>query len=503
MLLKKVVAYTVVVLGIALSALTLRVRAEGGRIVLSPDHSYESDAYVTEEGAVPSSSSPDFYEFAVSGITAAGGVAYAESDKVTLSLVAYGNAPTVCDPCTLYNQEDLGASIQHGGLILEKRVGDERAFHRVGVLVNLFEDNPFGIEELYVFSSQELHRGITLRVTVLYATKAVPPLRHSDVYEIRVLRPETHFCLSAGNGWTDLDDGGTVTEGNGILCEFGRDVFVEMSYNGGAFVRIPNGTRVDLVGQYRFRTEACDGTRECKTVYIIPSADDAPTVYFPMGVIQGIYIFDEASAVPTYLRGATLTIPEAPPFLPALTGRMVNHDSGEIWEFPPDGRAHSISPEEGDYTVTLTVGNGSSGITDLFTFRFHVWESYGESVNHTILKRTDMTLPPAFTLLRADTDRAVATCEAKQRELIYGVPLMEQLEAGEWVIAEYRGDVLLDMYGIRVPDATGALADRELEASAKRESTSCRSFVAPRAWFLVVVAVTVPIFLRKREEDPT
>lgn len=465
--------------------------AETDRMTIPLADSYVSSSY-TVDGANRFPMFPNFYTLELQGVTPYGvGEALATSGIVSLSLRAH-DAPTVRDACTVYNGRELGASVQHGALILEKKVGDKPDFAIIGTLVNIFEDNPDGIEDLYVASTSDLREGITLRLTLLYATRLSPALRYTELYEIRIKNPDTAFLLSADSGESNLADGGTVTHGTGILVHFGEDARVEASYNDGAFVAIQNGARFSAVGRYRFRMITIDGTEERQTVYILPSVDEAMDTYFPGGAVGGIFVFDQAADIPAYLQGAVLRIPETPPFLPPLTGTVKNHTTGEMRDVSTAGEERELPLSSGEYTVILSAG--TSGITELFTFQFFIHEAYDMSVNHFALKDSDMIVPRDFGLLRADTNRAVAYLAdgaSEPRELIFGVPLCEQLEAGDWWVTEFQDGTCLDLYRVTVLGADSASANGPL---------SCRATVTSPLPLIGVALVSVLLVRRNRKE---
>ncbi len=425
--------------------------------------------------------------------------------------------PAADDHETVVLGDNLGASVRKGSLTVYKSVGNA-PYERVSTTTNVFESHPFGVEEFYIASTNELRQGLRLKVILAYR---LANQRYTQIYEFAVAPLSFEVLLrdlTTDDTTAFLSDGSTTTTGFEILSMGLNSVYV--TNDGIAWDRACNGDSFTDPGKYVLRAIATDGTEKRTTIYVLPSASEALEGYF--GSPSKIFISEESrifmpSGTPTYLNYAKLPFRDPTlSALPFISGKLTNLDNGsEIIINSAETIKDYFIRESGRWKLELITGSGN-GSFYTFEAEFAITEDVERSVNKYMMDRhisegCDLR-SFHFTKVPYQADGVIAKSVSDGRvyEVKFNVSLGEQLPNGIYTITEYTSkgtytyDIVLGEKNAKEAfdgsiddnnsDASSTEATEAIDGSVSSDSEENGGSSTGAFWAIGIVAVIVIAF---------
>ena len=266
-----------------------------------------------------------------------------QSGTLALSYAIKKGTSLYDDPATSIGEHQLGASVRHGAILVEKK--DAHGFRRVAVACDVFGEGK-NCANFFSPSYVDIKEGATYRITVAYAVQVGGAVtRFTEVYSLSLLRESSGIRiremlpddvkedLSAGldpvtieyleAGISSLQDGSVTPYGFSLDLN-GQTAAV--SHNGKAFVQVKDGAVFEAIGRY---TIVSDGN--VQTVYVTPKKEGFFSVYYPQGVVNGERRLGLGSDIPVYEQGASVFALRVTDQTPPLQLSIESLDTGKSY----------------------------------------------------------------------------------------------------------------------------------------------------------------------------
>ncbi len=301
----------------------------------------------------------------------------------------------------------FGDSVQKGRLEIQKSATGIEWKSAAKPVLNFFEANSGGNDDLYTISGGDLAKGMFFRVIISYETKKSSGSKikpdsstyHVEVYEFFACYNNGNISLhdlgrsiDAVNGASDtgytaeqIEKGETIKDGGTTVKGFSIDTLgaaYTVKVNG---KNASNGDSFTKNGRYDIEVKTKLGKETSMTVYVFDGGSDkGRSTYFEDYLVTEKRIFREGYDL-VFARDAVMKLKATGESVPPLTGTVKENISGKtVLTLDPDtvmegtktkandrsSKSFTLAP--GEYTAELYSGDNSSGSFFHYTYRFTV-----------------------------------------------------------------------------------------------------------------------------------
>lgn len=300
---------------------------------------------------------------------------------------------------TINNKSEKLEKIKKGAFILKVSYDKENWINAVNPVINFFEDNPKGRDNLYTTDGQQLSKGCHYRIIFLYelskGIKKVPFFGfETGPKEYKRYAEVCEFYLCNNSGIISIHNLGAniatiseaeysievLTAGETLLNEsttyegFKIDKLGSTSYK--VYVNdneVEDGTKFTENGKYDIMVKTQLGKETHQIVYIFKDEKQGLSTYFNDSFVNGKRVYRDGE-LPTFDKNTKLTIKQTSDDVPYLRGTVINTDTNEIlYEIDNSSREEwnqDLLP--GSYQADLYNGIFESGSMYHYTFRFNI-----------------------------------------------------------------------------------------------------------------------------------
>lgn len=314
--------------------------------------------------------------------------------------------------------QKFDAKIKKGVMIVQKSADGVNWENILSPVMNVFADNPNGINNFYTTNGADVKKGCYYRVLYAYESRIMldstkilfwDKKNHEDhkyveEYKFYVCLNSAEITinnLSVSDKDLVVDEDGysleVLKKGNNLIDESATKDGFKIDTNGANYTVTvngevaSNGKTFKQDGKYTITTTSALGVKTSKTVYVFSGGDDSGfSKYFDESIVSGKRVFREDD-YPTYAAGSSAVIKAIPDNIPNISGTITNLTSGEEITVNDNTRKQrSYKLNAGTYCAELYTGNVDCGSVFHYTFIFNIIDEDAKPyVNYNTLMSLD------------------------------------------------------------------------------------------------------------------